>query len=342
MKSNRVFFFFALLLTIGSLSADTTHSKSPMQDATKTQEPQLPEAEANAANAVSKAPDMAGKLVAAEAFIKKYPKSSVRAKLADYLVGQIDSGTDATQKLAHAETFQRVFTAETEKAAIQPVVILAYVQAKRVDEAFALAERVLAKDPENIRVLAHMAMTGTDEAKRQNMKHAAQTRQYGLKAIELLEANRKPATVDDTLWNGYKESLPRLYQSIGVMALVSGNQADAKAHLQKSATLDPTDPFNYVLIGSMVNDEYQQLAQSYKGMPEGPQKQETLKKATELLDKVIDLYARAVGASQGKQEYQALHVQVLQDLTPYYKYRHNGSVEGLQQLIDKYKPTPKP
>jgi len=32
---------------------------------------------------------------------------------------------------------------------------------------------------------------------------------------------------------------------------------------------------------------------------------------------------------------------MMADLTSYYKYRHNNSVEGMQQLIDKYK-TPKP
>ena len=56
-----------------------------------------------------------------------------------------------------------------------------------------------------------------------------------------------------------------------------------------------------------------------------------------MMDKAIDLYARALGASAGKPEHKQLEDQVLQSITPYYKYRHNGSTEGLQQLIDKYK-----
>jgi hypothetical protein len=32
----------------------------------------------------------------------------------------------------------------------------------------------------------------------------------------------------------------------------------------------------------------------------------------------------------------------LQAVTPYYKIRHNGSTEGLHQLIDKYKTPAKP
>jgi hypothetical protein len=55
------------------------------------------------------------------------------------------------------------------------------------------------------------------------------------------------------------------------------------------------------------------------------------------LDEVIELYAHAIGLSEGNAVYQQLHDQLLQDLEAYYKYRHNGSTDGLQQLIGKYK-----
>jgi hypothetical protein len=41
--------------------------------------------------------------------------------------------------------------------------------------------------------------------------------------------------------------------------------------------------------------------------------------------------------SKGKPLYQQLHDQILQDLQSYYAYRHGGSTDGMQQLIDKYK-----
>jgi hypothetical protein len=34
--------------------------------------------------------------------------------------------------------------------------------------------------------------------------------------------------------------------------------------------------------------------------------------------------------------------QAIQNLTPYYKFRHNNSTDGMQALIDKYKLAPKP
>jgi len=37
-----------------------------------------------------------------------------------------------------------------------------------------------------------------------------------------------------------------------------------------------------------------------------------------------------------------MYEQVMESVTPYYKYRHNRSTAGLQELIDKYKTPAKP
>jgi hypothetical protein len=71
-------------------------------------------------------------------------------------------------------------------------------------------------------------------------------------------------------------------------------------------------------------------------MAAGAEHDASMKRAQEQLDKVIDLYARAVALSEGRAEYQPMHDQLTTPLTSYYKYR-KGSTEGLQQLIDKYK-----
>ncbi|PYS37391.1 MAG: hypothetical protein DMF71_18650 [Acidobacteria bacterium] len=92
----------------------------------------------------------------------------------------------------------------------------------------------------------------------------------------------------------------------------------------------------------MIDDDYQRVAQTYKNLPEGSEKKDALNKATGLLDKAIDDYAHAVALSEGRPEYQRLHDQLLSDLSVHYKIRHSNSTDGLQQLIDKYKPAAKP
>lgn len=330
----RIVSALSLVLTVAS-SGSARHVTSVVL--TQETTPKVSDAESKGALAINSAPDAAAKLAAAGEFLKKYPKSTLRLQIANHVAVQIAQVADATQKLALVEGFQKVFQEDKELEVIQLVSLDAYLSLKRVDDAFARAALILAKEPENIAVMSHLALAGTEEAKRQNAKHVPVSLQYGLKAIELIEANKKPAYLDDARWETQKSMLPLLYLDMGILSLVSGKPAEAKPRFEKAAALNPAEPTTYALLGNVLDDEYQQLAQAHRNMPAGKQKDETLKTATELMDKVIDLYARALGASAGKAEHKQLHEEVLLSVTPYYKYRHNGSTDGLQQLIDKYK-----
>lgn len=295
-----------------------------------------PEAEMKAVAAINSAPDAAAKLTQAEAFVKKYPKSTLRPEVAQLLTSEIGRLTDAGQRLMLSERFLKAFAGEGESDRIKSSVVVDYVDAKRVDDAFTLGATILAKQPENLGVLTTLAMAGTEEVRKQNPKYSPQALQYGLKAIELIEANKKPAYIDEGFWNHQLTLLPRMYLDMGTIALVGGKPAEAKPRLEKSIQLNPKEPAGYVFLGGLIDDEYRVVAESYQKMAEGPEKQATLKKATELMDKVIDLYARALGAASDKPEFKAMYDQVLESVTPYYKYRYK-STTGLQPLIDKYK-----
>jgi len=334
MKHITVFLRYALMASLLLVTGVMTFGQDKDQ-------PQLSEGEVKAANAINEAPDATAKLTAAAAFVKKYPKSSARAQISEYVAGQIGQVKEPAEKLRLAQEFQKVFTAEQELNFIREVMIDSYAASNQPDEAFSLGSSLLAKNPNNLHVLAQLAMTGANAAKQQNQKYVSQSTQYGTKAIEIIEANSKPTGMSDTSWTYHKQMLPQLYQQTALLALYSGKKTEGKTFIEKAVALNPNDPFNYVVVSSLVNDEYQAIAKSYQSLPAGPQKDESLKKANELIDKMIDLYARAVGLATGRPEYQQLQTQVLQDLTASYKYRHK-SLEGLQELIDKYKTPAKP
>jgi hypothetical protein len=219
-----------------------------------------------------------------------------------------------------------------------PILIDAYVKEKRPDDAFRVTATYLTRNPNDVAVLTQAVIEGAEEAKRQNAKFVTQSQQYGAKAIELIEAGKKPEKFDDARWSEYQTRwLPILYQTLGMLSLMTGNKADARVKLDKSLSLSPADPFTYVLIGTMVNEEYEKIATEYRAASPGPLKDAMLKQAHAKIDEVIERYAQAVGLSEGKPVYQALHDQILQDLKSYYSYRHGGSTDGMQQLIDKYK-----
>jgi hypothetical protein len=303
---------------------------------TKTNKPPVSE-ETIAAKAVEAAADINAKFVAAADFVKKYPKSTARQHLADYMVDQIFDVKEPNEELAAAQKFTTIFTEPSEVNSGKPALIDAFINLKRYDDAFATGATYLANNAEDISILIALAITGTDQAKNKNGKYVAASRQYGAKAIELIEADKKPANTDDASWGKQKAMLPVLYQQLGLISFLEQKFAEAQTKLEKAAQLNPADPFNYVLLSSITNNEYQKMALAWKSMVDSKAKDDQLQKATALLDKVIDQYAHAVGLAEGKAQYQKLHDQLLEDLQAYYKYRHKNSTDGLQKLIDGYK-----
>src|SRR5437773_976393 len=93
--------------------------------------------------------------------------------------------------------------------------------------------------------------------------------------------------------------MPSIYQSLGLLNLVSGDRAQAVANYSKAAALAPNDVFNVLMLGQLLNADYQDQAKRFQGLPNGAAKDEELKKTQVLLDKVIDAYARAVAVSEG-------------------------------------------
>ena len=293
--------------------------------------------------AIMAATDPAAKLKAVEALIKKHPKTSARSRVAREAADQIADLKDAGQKVTFAQQYTGIFTEPAEQQMIMPVLIDALVAANRVDEAFSTGAEFLTRSPDSVFVLVGLMSLGTDQAKQKNPKFISQSLQYGTHAIELIEADKKPEYVDDAGWKKYKSTaLPSVYQSIGLLNLVNGDRAGSKVRLAKAAELAPADPFNYLLLAGILNDEYQDAAKRYQAMPNGPAKDEELKKILSSLDQVIDAYAHTIALAEGNERLAPVRQQYLQDLEAYYKYRHNNSTAGMQQLIDKYKMPAKP
>jgi tetratricopeptide (TPR) repeat protein len=296
--------------------------------------------EADALRAVKLATNPTTKLTAAEDFIAKFPNSTERLSVAQVIAGEILKIKNGSVALALLERAQAIFTSEKEQEILKPAALEAYVIANRTDDAFALAAEMLAKDPDNIQTLVRMTQTGAEEARKKNRKYTDVSLQYGLKAIAMLEANNRPANLDDKAWALQRGNLDKLYQHTAILFLAAGNTSEAKARLTKASKLSPQDPSNFALLARVINADYLVQLDAYEAMPEGKAKQDAKRTLEGVLDSVIDTYARAAGLATGRVEYQALMQQVIPDLTAYYKQRNNQSIKGLQQLINRYRPAP--
>src|SRR2546423_4539448 len=114
----------------------------------KTKAPQVSKGEQDALTKVQTAADPAAKLKAADEFIKKYPKSTNRAGVVTYVIGEISKMGDVlnpnpAEKITLLESSLTVFKDPADSDVITPVLLNAYINTKRVDDAFSFADTAL-------------------------------------------------------------------------------------------------------------------------------------------------------------------------------------------------------
>jgi tetratricopeptide (TPR) repeat protein len=318
------------------LAASAEYSHYARQDKSKQSAPS--DGEQKAMAKIEAAPDIAAKLLAAGELIKKYPKSPLRSKVVSYIAQEVSKIQDGAQRITQLENMLTVFKEPSDADVINPILIDAYVKADRFEEAFRVADTTLNRRPDDIATLTTITQVGVDQAKLKNAKFVQQSKQYGERGIQLIESGKKPDALDDASWSQYQTKwLPQLYQWTGLLGMMAGNSGEAKSRLEKAVSLAPSDPFNHYLLGSIINDEYQKIAEEYQKLSAGPLKDAKRQQAEKKMDEVVEAWAHTVALSEGNAQYQQLYDVALQDIQPYYKYRHGGSSDGLQQLIDKYK-----
>lgn len=320
--------FFALFIFIAGATAAFAQGDQKLKVS--------PE-EAKTIKKIQEAKTLDEKIKIIEEYINKYPKSPARAQAANYLAGQITQLNDDAVIISSGEKYLAIFTEPTEADFILPSLAYSYVQQKRYKEGFNTGEKYLARNADDVTLRLQLAIEGANLARTGNKEFAQQSRDHAQKAIELIEANKKPADIDDLRWKEYQTKwLPQLYQSLGFINFSAGDMATARANFEKSAKLNPGDVNNWVMYGSILNDEYQNLAQKHSAAP-AQEKEAVLKQATEKLDQVIQIYARIVALTDGNPAAAQINKQVRDDLEMYYKFRHKNSTDGMKELIDKYK-----
>lgn len=326
--------FKVLLLTIGILSG-TSGLVSAQDD--KQAKINVSADEAKAIKKIESAKTLADKIKATNDFLKKYPKSPARVQAAGYLAGQITQVKDDAQIVQNGETYLTIFTEPAETDPILPSLIYSYVAVNRHRDAFAAAEKYLSRHPEDVTIRLKLAVEGSNLLRSGTKDFAGHSRDYAAQAIALIEANKKPADIDDAGWKDYQTKwLAQLYQTNGILDFYGSDKAKARANFEKATKLDAGDVNSWVLLSTIVDEEYQELATNYNLADPGAERSELLKKANEKMDQVIEMYARIVALTDSRPEAKQINEQIRQNLESYYKYRYKN-LDGLPGLINKYK-----
>ena len=214
-------------------------------------------------------------------------------------------------------------------------------------KAYGMAKQVLADNPDDLKVLIALGYEGVlaSEARNEAFNNDAAT--YAQKAIQLIEAGKTPET-----WAPFKNKedvLASLYYAEGFYALKPKPESAVPAFI-KTAQIDSdrrTAPSTYYYLAlAYQNGPYKRLSDDYSkkfgNQPESPESKAALENVNKVVDKMIDAYARAIALAQKDPAQASAMAQWQARLTQFYKFRHDNSDVGLNELISGVLKTPLP
>lgn len=263
---------------------------------------------------------------------KKYPIPD-RQRIAyyaakDYLKRFDDGGDEHAAEM-------RKFVNEYEKV-LKNFNVFSYYADKKYLKAFDAGRAVLQKEPQNFYVLAILAEAGFDNSQTGDASLNAETLDYTKRALELLAADNLKTT----------DPFATKEVARGVLNFILGWYLRPQSPIEAAAALTiaaqaespyKTDPLTYNLLGAAIlKGEYAKVSAEYNEKfgikPPSAEQQAMLAQVMKIGERAIDAYARAVALSN-KPEQAEGRAKLLAQLTNLYKSFHNGSDEGLNELI---------
>ena len=242
--------------------------------------------------------------------------------------------SEAQQKIIdYLKNFVGKYEAATKKTQYR---VLIYKE-KKYAEGYAMGKEILAAEPDNLQVLVDLGASAYLLPPLKNDQLTAEGLGYAQKALQMLEQGK---TLED--WNplaSKDEAVAYLNYSIGALTLEKSPAAALK-NLIKAAqfeTILKKSPYTYAYIaGAYETGPYAQMSEEYKrlyqGKDETPESKLMLANINQIIDRMIDAYARAVALATDAQ-YKDVKVGWNESLTTWYKYRNSDKTDGMDQLV---------
>ncbi len=165
-------------------------------------------------------------------------------------------GGDPAMEITAGEDFITKFPMSKYVGGVYGMLTTAYFSTGNTDKMFATGAKALELDPDNVDVLALLAMAIPRRAKTTSPDYKdqiAKAEVYAHHTIELMPALPKPATVDDATFEKAKnDKLSLAHSGLGLIALnVKKNYEDARTELTQAVQLASSpDPVDYYLLGT--------------------------------------------------------------------------------------------
>ena len=209
---------------------------------------------------------------------------------------------------------------------------------KQYVEAYALGKDILNAEPENLKVLVDLGASGYLVGPLNNAALSAEAVAHARKALQLLESGK---TLDD--WEpltGKDVAVAYLNYTIGALTL-QNDPGNALKNLIKAAQFETPlkkSPFTFAYIaGAYETGPYAKLSEEYtrlyKDKEETPESKLALANIHQLVDRMIDGYARAVALAGSDAKFTAQKPIWQESLTTWFKFRNNNVTDGMNELV---------
>lgn len=247
--------------------------------------------------------------------------------------------TDITKYL---KKWVAAYDKEARKLRVQPLLY----NDKKYAEAYTLGKEILADEPENIRVLIDLGYGGYLATLAKNESFNADAIGFAKKAIQLIEGGKAPES-----WSPFKtkdETLAYLYYTLGYLNRTKPGEALAPfikaAQFESELKKDPS--IYYLIAVGYEAGTYAKLSADYKtrfeGQNESPESKLALENINQVIDRMIDAYARAVALAGTNPKFETAKKEWMESLTTWYKFRHNQSDAGLNEMVASIMSKPLP
>jgi hypothetical protein len=300
-------------------------------------------AELDAYREIEAAPDLAAKLTTAQAFLTKYPQSVARDSVDVVLHNAILDAPDGPARLDAIKTYKTLFPNSTRQGDLNRILADAFVAQGNFAEAKKLGAEMLAGNPSDPWAKLLYLRIANDALAKNDTAHVAEGLSHGKELIDILEADKRPASMDDARWQTFKkQALPMAHQKLGVLMLVTGDMQNSGTHLTRATALSPADPINYFFLANLKLAEYDRIAEEYnkvRSSDESKAKQ-LLSDANTKTDEAIAMLVKTVAMAGDRAEYGPVVTQARPELERLYKQRHGGKLDGLDAAINAAKTQP--
>lgn len=210
-------------------------------------------------------------------------------------------------------------------------------KAQKYPELFRVGDQVLAEEPEHLKTIIHLAYAGYLAAGKGDDSFGEAALAHARRAVLLVDSGRAS---DWQPFADQQDALGHLHFVIGELSVKSDPEEAVRLFrraVEIGGTVKQTPVLYSRLAAAYVADRYEPLSRDYEsryaGREPSDESRAALAKVNAVVDLVIDAYARAVAYAGDDARYAEARRRWSDELTRFYKFRHNDTTDGLEAFI---------